>query len=512
MPEMIPQDEKPKRLLRRYVVRVFWLIAGALLATYLFLALRFVTSYPTPTVNYLEQLNRSKLAVPAADRAWLIYRKAILGLGDRNYSKDREDELTQIFDARPGSEHWAKVGPWLTKHADVVEKTRLGAAKPSLGFILGRNGSINDPQVYPNYKNNARGNLTDDAIVSVVLPHLTDLKELAQVLAADARFAREQRDPARLLRDIDALLKLADQVYRDDQFVVEDIVAIGIRQMALEQAEASLLDPKCKLSDDDLRKLAQKLSKPKVAADLVSLAGERLMIQDVVQRCYTDDGSGDGHLTLEGQRLLMGSSMGPPVHKAGSESLHGAMITLLTPALSASRKNVLEHYGRMMDAADANLKRPMREANWQEYEQGTAQKAGDFEKMRQPVMILMTARLANAQERAEKSLGYQDGLVIAIGLELWRRSNGELPKTLNVLVPEFLESLPADRITGDPVKYKLLEGKPLIYSVGADRDDDGGRPPTGKNGWIKAVSWRESKQEAANGDWLLFPQRPEQTP
>jgi len=58
------------------------------------------------------------------------------------------------------------------------------------------------------------------------------------------------------------------------------------------------------------------------------------------------------------------------------------------------------------------------------------------------------------------------------------------------------------------VKYKLANGRPLIYSVGADSDDDGGKPPPGKNGWMKAA-WSGPKERAAKGDWVLFPQTTE---
>jgi hypothetical protein len=252
------------------------------------------------------------------------------------------------------------------------------------------------------------------------------------------------------------------------------------------------------------------LSRPKVAADLVTFAGGRLMIQDVVQRCYTDDGNGDGHLTLEGQRML--DAIGPmpqPARKGGSEALHGAMITMLTPALAASRKNVLEHYGRLIDVADANLKRPMREAKWREYEQQAPQIPGDFEKMRRPMVILMAGRLANVQAQAEKYLGYRDGVVVGIALELWRRRHGEWPRSLDVLAPEYLPAVPADRITGEAVKYVIAGGKPVVYSVGADRKDDGGRMGVGKDGKKEAAAapwWDVEAGSSESGDCVLYPQ------
>ena len=153
MPETTPHDDKPRRPLRRYVLRGLALLAGAMLAAYLFLAIRFITGYPTPSVNYLEQLNRPKLSVPLEDQGWPVYRKAIIALGDSrayssNYSSQSADLRKKVFEARPGSEHWSKVKPWLTQHAQVLELTRQAAARPSLGFILGKNGSIND-QRYP---------------------------------------------------------------------------------------------------------------------------------------------------------------------------------------------------------------------------------------------------------------------------------------------------------------------------------------------------------------------------
>jgi hypothetical protein len=115
--------------------------------------------------------------------------------------------------------------------------------------------------------------------------------------------------------------------------------------------------------------------------------------------------------------------------------------------------------------------------------------------------------LGSTQNRAELFLGHRDGIVVGIALELYRRKNGDYPKNLDTLVPQYLPQIPADRITGEPVKYKLANGRPLIYSVGADRDDDGGKPPPGKNGWMKAA-WSEPKERAADGDWVLFPQNP----
>lgn len=70
---------------------------------------------------------------------------------------------------------------------------------------------------------------------------------------------------------------------------------------------------------------------------------------------------------------------------------------------------------------------------------------------------------------------------IACGLERWRMAHGSYPKTLEELVPDFLDKSPHDIINGEPLKYRLKkDGQFLLYSVGWNEKDDGGiYPKTG---------------------------------
>jgi hypothetical protein len=74
-----------------------------------------------------------------------------------------------------------------------------------------------------------------------------------------------------------------------------------------------------------------------------------------------------------------------------------------------------------------------------------------------------------------------------------------------VLTPTLLPEVPVDRITGGPLIYKLVDGRPLVYSVGADRDDDGGRVTKDRNGNEEpffAVEWDNT--DPADGDWVIY--------
>ena len=78
------------------------------------------------------------------------------------------------------------------------------------------------------------------------------------------------------------------------------------------------------------------------------------------------------------------------------------------------------------------------------------------------------ARIAPAEARRRV-------LVVAIALERYRRKHGKYPTVLTSLVPEFLESVSADFMDGQPLRYHLTDdGHFVLYSVGLDCMDNGG--------------------------------------
>jgi hypothetical protein len=62
----------------------------------------------------------------------------------------------------------------------------------------------------------------------------------------------------------------------------------------------------------------------------------------------------------------------------------------------------------------------------------------------------------------------------ALALERHRLLNGKLPESLDMLVPDHLPAIPADPFDGQPLRYGQLEPQIVIYSIGSDRQDDGG--------------------------------------
>lgn len=101
--------------------------------------------------------------------------------------------------------------------------------------------------------------------------------------------------------------------------------------------------------------------------------------------------------------------------------------------------------------------------------------------------------------KAWQTTAYNQTLVneaqIACALERCRLENGDYPDTLDVLVPKYIETLPHDIIAGQPLHYRRTDdGKFLLYSVGWNEKDDGGKQsPKGNNNW---------NIDFGKGDWV----------
>jgi len=86
-----------------------------------------------------------------------------------------------------------------------------------------------------------------------------------------------------------------------------------------------------------------------------------------------------------------------------------------------------------------------------------------------------------------------DTASMACGIERFKLAKGRLPESVEQLVPEFLEKLPRDIITGEQLKYRATEGgRYVIYSVGWNEKDDGG-----------AAGFKKGEHDVPEeGDWV----------
>jgi hypothetical protein len=85
-----------------------------------------------------------------------------------------------------------------------------------------------------------------------------------------------------------------------------------------------------------------------------------------------------------------------------------------------------------------------------------------------PIPALSAARQATLREEATLR-----GAQCLVALRRWQLQHRKLPDDLETLVKAVgMSDVPIDPYSGQPLRMTVIEGKPVIYSVGLDGKDD----------------------------------------
>lgn len=88
---------------------------------------------------------------------------------------------------------------------------------------------------------------------------------------------------------------------------------------------------------------------------------------------------------------------------------------------------------------------------------------------------MFVSSLSRILTRAMRAETERSLVISAIAIKRYALRHGACPPSLRALVPEFLASVPADYMDGQPLRFRLQpDGGFLLYSVGEDGKDDGG--------------------------------------
>ncbi len=499
----------------------FAALLGLLLLAYCFLCVRYVTGRPTISHNYVAAFNREQLVIPPDDRAWPLYRQALLQLPQ----SQRPDARGFEEQGSEAEEYWPGVVAYLDEHHKTLTLIRRAASKPQFGFVFGDPANRKFLQEFGGGadRHGESPERYDPVLIECLLPQHQEVRFLAQLLAADARSALQMGDPARFVEDVSALVGMAEQNRNSTPFLVVKLVSSAIYQLAVRATAAALAEQPELFAGEQLKQLAHALAGYAGGGSLqlhVS-EGDRQSFYDYLQRTFTDDGHGDGRLTPEGFKRL---------NRDFNQAFTPDRLTLvwrtwgielglggpLASAEIASRKELTALAEQLWDEAQADYACPLWE--WQE---SSADKkldelrASPLNRIRYwPVLDFLGAETWMAPLVGELDTQRRDAVFGVIALELYHRRHSAWPATLDELTPDLLPDAPLDRFTGQPLRYRLVDGRPLLYSCGTDGDDDGGRAP--KEGSSAVSSWEpRAKLDAdtiaiewatsTDGDWILWP-------
>ncbi len=288
-------------------------------------------------------------------------------------------------------------------------------------------------------------------------PHFAAAKAITQTLAlhASAALAEGRADAA--LADLTLSLKL-DQALRNEPIMLAYLVRASVLQLTLLPVWEGLADHRW--SDTQLQEIQQRFSQLNFLADLAqTLRGERGLANSQTEQMIAGPrSSARGDETVNVRSAARSLGFGPHALLRQNQIHINQLFQLAIDPIQAA-------------ASNSQGQRPPDLTNFQDQAKSL--------RTQHPYRVLAGMLVPALQSVIEKGLQAQVSLdlaLVACALERHRLAQGTYPARLELLVPAYLPRLPVDLTDGQPLRYQCgPEGKFVLYSVGLNRIDDGGR-------------------------------------
>jgi hypothetical protein len=475
-------------------------------------AYRYWNNPPKLVRNYAAELNAAVLAVPEGERAWPVYREVITKL-----HRTSPDATLRIHDCRhlpftvPNREKGAR---FIRSQRQLLERAREATRRKALGQILSDGTSQEDVVFNARHQNDWSRPQAEQAaprrprenppLLTVLLTAAAESEELFDLLVADACVAAHDGDTPRMIENLLALLRMAAQT-REAPILVNDMISASRFIKAL-QAWGHLMYEVPELFDEPGLAMLENEARSYAAGTIsVRLEGERATFEDIVQRCYADDGDGDAYFFIEGLDNGLGGQ---------SITWWTKLLAPLATGRFPSRNQLLAEYDRIMKIAEGDLRRPLWQCTDWPYRNEVRSHQGD---VRYGLITLLVSNFENCHQTFQRAIEFRDAVLAAAALVRYQKKMGRWPQQLDELMPQYLAALPLDRQTGNPLLYALGTDRPVLYTSGNVGTDDGGMPARlapsgnypGQLGHKPERPWHwENVNEAMpplHGDRILWP-------
>jgi len=348
--------------------------------------------------------------------------------------------------------------------------------------------------------------------VGALLPQIGTLRASARLLGHDARRLMELGEFEESIADIEAMQGIARHA-GEHPTLISQLVRISVQALAIDTARRLLESAGGALSAQDLTRLDRAFD-PAITGDLAAITfdGERLIIRDVEQHSYTDNGAGNGRLRPV---MLAYTDVSNPIPE--SSVFLGAPYSAIMP----DRKSFRAMADSLYQAAERESEIPL----WERGESDLGRLIASAERsaytsMRWMYLLSFVPAYQRVLSKSDLAAMERDALRATIAMHRYRLGHGRWPERLTDLVPAYLDALPIDHYTGAPLRYRSDEagaGAPKLYSVGHNFRDDGGAAATDRDGWPSndpAMRWRPRSEvdpddASIRGDIMFWPPLPE---
>ena len=320
------------------------------------------------------------------------------------------------------------------------------------------------------------------------MPHLKQLRDGARLLSLEAWLAAEQGDARKALQATWTALRIRHAT-EDEPCLISQLVGIATDSIALSALQSIM--PAIRPQEADLRLILTELQSRNPTSFRLGAEGERAMGEMVFESARNNVFS----------RALgeIGDVGSPKRPEQGAHVFFVARWWALN-MLPQDEAYYLSFMNRFVE--DAGRSSSLTLAEVQRWEEDCrVMSSTDPLWHSHPFSRLLLPALGRFLFEAKKDIARRDVAQCGIAAELYRLDYGAYPESLDALAPKYLDTLPKDTFSGQPLLFKSLPDGILIYSVGPNGKDDGGvddRAPAGSGPKSSAddIVWRVERKAA----------------
>ena len=283
-----------------------------------------------------------------------------------------------------------------------------------------------------------------------VIPDLSDIRESAKLLKLEAILHAENGKPQSAARSIKSTFGLAQSLSKEP-LLISQLGRIAYQALAVSTIEHSI--NRTEFSDEQLADLSQTLVNAEDPCAMTrAFVGERCMGFSIFEIPAAQISRA---LNFAGDRPQLLSVLAISLYRfAGLADMDAIIYLDLLNDYVKALKLSPEQRREAADAAFAKFEKTSR--------------IHVISHIIMPELsscTIIDVRIA-AQLRTART---------GLAVQRYRLAAGKLPDTLAELVPTYLDAVPEDPFDGKELRYKKLETGFVVYSIGEDGIDDGGK-------------------------------------
>lgn len=305
-------------------------------------------------------------------------------------------------------------------------------------------------------------------VLSMRLPSLAGQRSVAKLLAVAVRQANRRQDHALAVARVHQLLEAAQDVDGAPPTLISHLVRVALEALTINAIQDVVPTLEVHADDSPSAAAADRAAVEHLAHRLLdaeeysrgmqqALFFERMMQADTVQ-CLFDGTFTVGALT--GRR--------GPIGAAAMNSVASPIF----PLLRLDAVYMLDWTTRYAAAAATDV--------WPQAQRimpSNPTFGSRYDRLvRHPLSSFLLPSLSRTVELHLRGLAQRRMAGLALALRLYQLDYGDFPETLDLLVPEYIPTIPPDpfRADGGPFGYLPHDAEPRLYSIGSDGVDDGG--------------------------------------